>query len=95
MPENHSATSEFDRALGTAKKQADGVAREVRGAAEDIYGQTRDSAAQVAGSAAAAFNRTASSFEKALRGTIENQPYTALLIGIGIGWLLGRTHRPF
>jgi hypothetical protein len=25
---------------------------------------------------------------------IETQPYTAVLVALGIGWLLGRTHRP-
>jgi len=25
---------------------------------------------------------------------IQEQPYTATLIAFGIGWLLGRTHRP-
>ena len=25
---------------------------------------------------------------------IKEQPYTATLIALGIGWLLGRTHRP-
>jgi hypothetical protein len=25
---------------------------------------------------------------------IQEQPYTATLIALGIGWLLGRTHRP-
>jgi ElaB/YqjD/DUF883 family membrane-anchored ribosome-binding protein len=37
---------------------------------------------------------TTSSFEKALRNTIENQPYTAVAIALGLGWLLGRMHRP-
>jgi hypothetical protein len=29
-----------------------------------------------------------------LRETIETQPYTSALIALGIGWLLGRLHRP-
>jgi ElaB/YqjD/DUF883 family membrane-anchored ribosome-binding protein len=86
---------DLDRALSDAKKRAEGVAKEVKGAARDVYGQARDSAAEVADSAADALTKTASSFERALRKTIEEQPYTALLIGIGIGWLLGRSHRPF
>jgi ElaB/YqjD/DUF883 family membrane-anchored ribosome-binding protein len=52
-------------------------------AAQDLYGQAVDSAAQTAGS-----------FEKALRHTIENQPYTAVAIALGLGWLFGRMHRP-
>ena len=36
----------------------------------------------------------ASSFERLLRTTIEQQPYTAVASALGIGWLLGRSHRP-
>jgi hypothetical protein len=35
------------------------------------------------------------SFLDALRGTIESQPYTAVIIAFGLGWLWGRMHRPF
>jgi hypothetical protein len=30
-----------------------------------------------------------------LRRTIETQPYTSAFVALGIGWLLGRAHRPF
>jgi hypothetical protein len=26
---------------------------------------------------------------------IEEKPYTSVAIALGIGWLVGRTHRPF
>jgi hypothetical protein len=29
-----------------------------------------------------------------LRTTIETQPYTTAIAALGIGWLLGRMHRP-
>jgi hypothetical protein len=29
-----------------------------------------------------------------LRHTIETQPYTSVLVAIGVGWLIGRMHRP-
>jgi hypothetical protein len=29
-----------------------------------------------------------------LRNTIETQPYTAVVVALALGWLLGRTHRP-
>jgi ElaB/YqjD/DUF883 family membrane-anchored ribosome-binding protein len=93
MAENRA--SELDRTLTDVKKRAEGVAKDVKGAARDVYGQARDSAAEVADSATDALSQTANSFERLLRKTIEQQPYTALLIGIGIGWLLGRSHRPF
>ena len=37
---------------------------------------------------------TASSLEGVVRNTMENQPYTAVAIALGLGWLLGRMHRP-
>jgi hypothetical protein len=46
------------------------------------------------GTANEAARRTMGSLEKAIRTTIETQPYTAALIALGVGWLLGRMHRP-
>ena len=43
---------------------------------------------------AALARQTASSFERSLRDTIETQPLTAVFVSLGIGWLLGRLHRP-
>jgi uncharacterized protein YjbJ (UPF0337 family) len=77
------------RAAGDTRTQAEGVANQVSGAAQDLYGRARDSASEAAD---AALN-TASSFEKLLQNTIENQPYTAVAIALGLGWLLGRMHR--
>jgi uncharacterized protein YjbJ (UPF0337 family) len=78
------------RAIDDNKMQAEGVAKQVSGAAQDMYGQARDTASDIVDSA----RDTASSFEKLLRNTIETQPYTSVLIGVGLGWLLGRMHRP-
>ena len=75
---------------GNTKAQAEGIARQVSGTAQDLYGQARDAASDMAGTA----RGTASSFEKLLRNTIETQPYTSALVALGIGWLLGRMHRP-
>ena len=86
--------SDLNRAFGDAKKQAGNVAGEVQDAAADLYGQARDSAAQVADATTTAARKTAGSFERALRNTIETQPYTAVVIALGIGWLFGRMHRP-
>ena len=68
---------------GDARKQAEGLANQAAGAAQDLYGQAADAARETAGS-----------FEKVLRRTIETQPYTTALVALGIGWLLGRMHRP-
>lgn len=94
MPESRTQNSDFNRAFGDAKKQAAGVAGEVSGAAQDLYGQAVDSASQVADATSRAARKTAGSFEKALRNTVENQPYTAVAIALGLGWLFGRMHRP-
>ncbi len=94
MPEARTQSSDFNRAFGDAKKQAAGVAGEVTDAAQAVYGQAATSASQVADAATKAAQKTTSSFEKALRNTIENQPYTAVAVAVGLGWLLGRMHRP-
>ena len=69
----------FGKVTGNAQTQADGLANQAAGAAQDLYRQAVD---------------TARGFEKALRRTIETQPYTSALVALGIGWLLGRMHRP-
>jgi ElaB/YqjD/DUF883 family membrane-anchored ribosome-binding protein len=71
-------------AIRQAKENARGVAREARAAVSDVTAATND-----------AITTTADSFERALRATIETRPYTSVLIGVGVGWLLGRLHRPF
>ena len=78
------------RAIGDTKTQIRGIADQAAGTAQDLYGQARDTAAD----AAVAARDSAASLEKWLRSTIETQPYTAALVALGIGWLLGRMHRP-
>jgi hypothetical protein len=95
MAQSSSRSTDFDRALGDAKKQAENVASAFSEAAQDVYGQARDSAADIAGTANEAARTTMGSFEKAIRTTIETQPYTAAAIALGIGWRWGRMHRPF
>jgi uncharacterized protein YjbJ (UPF0337 family) len=73
----------FGKVTGNARTQAEGVANQVAGAAQDLYGQAADTA-----------RGAASNFEKSLRHTIETQPYLTAFVALGIGWLLGRMHRP-
>jgi uncharacterized protein YjbJ (UPF0337 family) len=80
----------FGRVTGDTKTQAEGIANQVTGKAQDLYGQARDGASEAADTAVNA----AASFEKVLRNTIETQPYTATVVALGLGWLLGRMHRP-
>jgi len=70
----------FDRAVGEAKRQAENVGDAVTG---------------VADAATTAVKKTAGSIEQAAREIIENEPYKAVMIALGIGWLIGRIHRPF
>ncbi|MGB6539662.1 MAG: hypothetical protein WBF03_02160 [Xanthobacteraceae bacterium] len=94
MPEARSSTSDFNRAFGDAKKQAANVAGEASDAAQDLYDHASERASRLGDATTHAARKTAGSFEKALRNTIENQPYTAVAIAVGLGWLLGRMHRP-
>jgi uncharacterized protein YjbJ (UPF0337 family) len=71
------------RVTGDARTQVEGKLNQAAGAAQDLYGQTADAARE-----------SAATFDKWLRNTIETQPYTTALIAVGIGWLLGRMHRP-
>jgi len=80
---SQTSSTDFNRALRDAKKHAGGVADEVSDAATQVADATTDAA-----------RKTAGSFERALRNTIENQPYTAVGIALGLGWLFGRMHRP-
>jgi uncharacterized protein YjbJ (UPF0337 family) len=80
----------FGRATGDTKSEVQGVMDQAQGTAEKFYGQAKDAASD----AADGVRKTASSFEDMVRRTIENKPYTAVAIALGIGWLFGRTHRP-
>ena len=81
----------FACVTGDTKTQAAGVAKQVSGAAQDMYGQAR----------------TLLPTRRVPRATLllhlrkcceipsRNQPYTSAFVALGIGWLLGRMHRPF
>jgi uncharacterized protein YjbJ (UPF0337 family) len=71
------------RITGDTKTTAEGVMNQTAGAAQDLYGRTADVARQ-----------TATTLDAWLRNTIETQPYTTAVVALGIGWLLGRLHRP-
>ena len=79
-----------DRIAGTARnlggKLEEGVGRvtsDLKEQVQDLYGQTADVA-----------RGTAVTFEKWLRSSIETKPYAAVAVALGIGWLIGRMHRP-
>jgi uncharacterized protein YjbJ (UPF0337 family) len=78
------------RVTGDAQKRTEGVINQAAGTAQDLYGQARDSVAGAADTA----KDTAATLEKWFRHNIETQPYTTAIVALGLGWLLGRTHRP-
>ena len=80
----------FGRVTGDTTSQVQGVIDQAQGTAEDLYGQAKDAASN----AAEGVRKTASSFEDSVRRMIEDRPYTAVAIAIGLGWLIGRSHRP-
>ena len=71
------------RATGDTKSKVEGVMNQAAGTAQDLYGQAADVVRQNAGPV-----------EAWLRDKIETQPYTTAIVALGIGWLLGRMHRP-
>jgi uncharacterized protein YjbJ (UPF0337 family) len=81
----------FGRAIGDTKSQAHGQMKQAEGSAQDLYGQAVDSASD----AVVAVRKMSGSVEDALRVYIENNPYTTAAIALGLGWLIGRSHRPF
>ena len=68
---------------GDANERAEGLLNQAAGTAQDLYGQAADTARD-----------SAVTFDKWLRKTIETQPYTTAIVALGLGWLLGRLHRP-
>ena len=68
---------------GDVKGQVQGKLDQAAEAAQEFYGQTAEAARD-----------TEVTLDKWLRSTIETQPYTAVLVAFGVGWLLGRMHRP-
>jgi uncharacterized protein YjbJ (UPF0337 family) len=71
------------RTTGDTKSKVEGVMNQAAGTAQNLYGQAADVVRQ-----------NASPLEAWLRNKVETQPYTAVIAALGIGWLLGRTHRP-
>ena len=81
--------SGFGRVTGDAKTQAQGAAKQAEGTLQDLYGQAKD----VAASAAQAVSDSAGTADDLVRTTIEQRPYTAAAIALGVGFLIGRFSR--
>src|SRR6202163_4088345 len=81
----------FGRATGDAKTRIQGQMRQAEGSIQDLYGQAVDSAED----AIDAVRQMPASVDDTIRHYIENNPYTTAAIALGLGWLIGRSHRPF
>jgi uncharacterized protein YjbJ (UPF0337 family) len=79
----------FGRATGDVKSQLQGKAKQMEGAAQDVYGQAKETASD----AVEAIRESTSGAEDFLRTTIEERPYTAAAVALGIGYLIGRFSR--
>ena len=71
------------RVTGDTKSTVEGAMNQAAGTAQDLYGQAADVVRQ-----------NAAPLEAWLRDQIETRPYTTAITALGIGWLLGRMHRP-
>jgi len=58
---------------------------------QGLYSQAKHSAAD----SIDAVRKMPGSVEDTLRHYIENRPYTSVAIVLALGWLIGRSHRPF
>jgi uncharacterized protein YjbJ (UPF0337 family) len=79
------------RATGDAKTRVQGQMRQAEGSIQDLYGQALDSA----GDTIEAVKQMPASVDDSIRHYIESNPYTTAAIALGVGWLIGRSHRPF
>jgi uncharacterized protein YjbJ (UPF0337 family) len=81
----------FGRATGDVKTQVHGQAQHGDGSVQELYGQAKDAA----GEAINAVGKMPASLEDTIRHYIQNRPYTTAAIALALGWLIGRSHRPF
>ena len=74
---------------GDERTQLQGKAKQVEATLQDVYGQAKETAAD----AAEVIRERASEAGDFLRMTIEERPFTAVAIALGIGFLIGRLGR--
>ena len=79
-----------NRLSGTAKTPH-GQTQQAEESVQDLYGQAKDAA----GEAINAVGKMPASLEDTIRHYIQNRPCTTAAIALALGWLIGRSHRPF
>ena len=80
----------FGRATDDAKTRVQGM-REAEGNIQELYGQAVNSADD----AVDTVRQMPASFDHTIRRYVESNPYTTAAVALGLGWLAGRSHRPF
>jgi uncharacterized protein YjbJ (UPF0337 family) len=87
----------FGSAVGDAKSRVQGAAKQAEGAAQELYGQAKDTVANAASATKEAAQETgkvvsqgAADLEKYLRDTVEQRPYTTLLVTFLAGCVMGK-----
>ena len=81
----------FGRVTGDAKTKTQGQMKQAEGSIQDLYGQAVDAAEDTID----AVRKMPASLDDTIRHYIENHLYTTAAIALGLGWLIGRPHRPF
>jgi uncharacterized protein YjbJ (UPF0337 family) len=79
------------RATGDPKTQVRGQMQQAEGSVQDLYGQAKDAA----GEAINEVGKMPASLEDTIRHYIQNRPYATAAIAFALGWIVGRSHRPF
>jgi ElaB/YqjD/DUF883 family membrane-anchored ribosome-binding protein len=85
---NPGGKSEEGRTAGAA---SNGQPRSEQRSIQDLYGQAVDAAED----SIDAVRQMPGCLDDTVRRYIETRPYTTALIALGVGWLIGRSHRPF
>ena len=79
---------------GDSKMQADGVVDKVAGKAQRVYGNAKDSVRDVAGDYGSGLLDTVEEYGDMLAEKVDERPITALLVAVGIGFLVALATKP-
>ena len=79
---------------GDPKLQADGLADKVAGKAQNLYGAAKDTVRDVGGDYGSAVLDTVEEYGDMLAEKVDERPITALLIAIGVGFLVALATKP-
>jgi uncharacterized protein YjbJ (UPF0337 family) len=82
---------DLGRATGDTKTRVQGQMRQAEGSIQELYGQAVDSAEDAINTV----RRMPASIGDTIRHCIKSNPYTTAAIALSLGWLVGRSHRPF